>query len=130
MGYTRYTRVYPIEDYGVTITSFMDKCCMRDCLLCCNSNTNRHTESSYTASLASLQQTVLPKAGNTLIIHCGRLFQSTLNAVKRPSFSYEHAITVKFAGKDAEDYGAPRREFLRYEICMCICPFVAALSTK
>jgi len=21
MGYTRYTRVYPIEDYGVTITS-------------------------------------------------------------------------------------------------------------
>jgi len=24
MGYTRYTRVYPIEDYGVTITSLPD----------------------------------------------------------------------------------------------------------
>jgi len=55
----------------------------------------------------------MEKPGNTLIVHRGRILMSALNAVKRPQFSYEHAIDVKFVAEEAEDCGGPRREFLR-----------------
>ena len=50
---------------------------------------------------------------NPIVVHRRRLLKSTITAVRRPNFSYQRTIDVQFVGEDAEDYGGPRREFLR-----------------
>ena len=63
-------------------------------------------------SLTEVQQRVMP-GPNPIVVHRRRLLKSTITAVRRPNFSYQRTIDVQFVGEDAEDYGGPRREFLR-----------------
>ena len=70
--------------------------------------------SDYTASLQQLQDNIQTDSPLPIIVHRGRLLQSTLNAVRRPNFSYDRLLDVQFVGEEAENYGGPRREFLRY----------------
>lgn len=77
----------------------------------------------YESSLDAVQDLVVALVvakesnPNPVIVHRSRILQSTLAAIRRPNFSYSRLIEVEFVGEDAQDYGGPRREFMRY--CYC-----------
>ena len=70
----------------------------------------------FKSSLEGIQGRVITGMSNPMIIHRSRILQSTLAAVRRPSFHYDRLIEVEFSGEEAQDYGGPRREYLRYGI--------------
>jgi len=82
----------------------------------------------YVTSLRAVQEKVHSGSTNPLIIHRARLLQSTLQAVQRANFSYSRQIQVEFVGEEAEDYGGPRREFLRSEVLLLHIVFEMYLS--
>ena len=74
------------------------------------------TLTDYKTSLQSLQNAVQADSTNIILIHRSRILQSTLLAVSRPRFSYNHLVQVEFVGEQAQDCGGPRREYFRWYI--------------
>ena len=84
-------------------------------MVLCRQTVPSMSNNDFKHSLTQLQASVdcRPGTGSTMIIHRSRLLQSTLAAIRRPNFSFSHQIAVEFVGEEAEDYGGPRREYLR-----------------
>ena len=72
---------------------------------------------SYEQVLSNYQESAVvqdPDIHTTLLIMRSRLLQTTIKGIGKPTFNINYPLRVEFAGEEAEDYGGPRREFLRY----------------
>jgi len=74
--------------------------------------TSREGEKDYKPVLSDLQAQLSSDTA-CMVVCRTRVLQSTLTAVRRPNFSFCKQIAVQFSGEEAEDYGGPRREYLR-----------------
>lgn len=50
----------------------------------------------------------------SVVVHRGKLLQSTFRAVSRPNFNFLLPFHVSFSGEIGDDLGGPKREFFRY----------------
>lgn len=52
----------------------------------------------------------------SVVVHGGKLLQSTFRAVSRPNFNFLLPFHVSFSGEIGDDLGGPKREFFRYNL--------------
>ncbi|XP_053393683.1 uncharacterized protein LOC128555431 [Mercenaria mercenaria] len=60
-----------------------------------------------------MQVTLKEGTPQAILLQRGKVLSGTLKAVAKPTFRFDHPIKVVYAGEPGEDYGGPRREFLR-----------------